>query len=235
MIPCKIPDRSIGVFNATLHVFSIGVRLLGYRARIALALKGIQYEPVNVVGGRGSDDLKKQEYLDLNPSAVVPTLVDGDSVLTQSIPIMEYLEETYPETPILPADAAGRARVRAIAQVMVSDTHPLRTARVVEFIYETLGQEKEDLDQWLKHWNERGFGAVEWMLADGRIPGDFCHGNEPTMANICLVAQIFVVEKFGADLSGLANVNRIHGTCMAHPAFRDTAPGKQPDNPDHQK
>ena len=147
MIPCRIPGRSIGVFNATLHVFSIGVRLLGYRARIALALKGIQYEPVNVVGGRGSDDLKKQEYLDLNPSAVVPTLVDGDSVLTQSIPIMEYLEETYPETPILPADAAGRARVRAIAQVMVSDTHPLRTARVVEFIYETLGLEKEDLDQ----------------------------------------------------------------------------------------
>ena len=173
--------------------------------------------------------------MDLNPSAVVPTLVDGDSVLTQSIPIMEYLEETYPETPILPADAAGQARVRAIAQVMVSDTHPLRTARVVEFIYETLGLEKEDLDQWLKHWNERGFGAVEWMLADGRIPGDFCHGNEPTMANICLVAQIFVAEKFGADLSGLANVNRIHGTCMAHPAFRDTAPGKQPDNPDHQK
>ena len=85
--------------------------------------------------------------MDLNPSAVVPTLVDGDSVLTQSIPIMEYLEETYPETPILPADAAGRARVRAIAQVMVSDTHPLRTARVVEFIYETLGLEKEDLDQ----------------------------------------------------------------------------------------
>ena len=85
MIPCKIPGRSIGVFNATLHVFSIGVRLLSYRARIALALKGIQYEPVNVVGGRGSDDLKKQEYLDLNTSVVVPTLVDGDSVLTQSI------------------------------------------------------------------------------------------------------------------------------------------------------
>ena len=127
MTPCKIPGRSIGVFNATLHVFSIGVRLLSYRARIALALKGIQYEPVNVVGGRGSDDLKKQEYLDLNPSAVVPTLVEGDSVLTQSIPIMEYLEETYPETPILPADAAGRARVRAIAQVMVSDTHPTFT------------------------------------------------------------------------------------------------------------
>lgn len=118
-----------------------------YRARIALALKGIQYEPVNVVGGRGSDDLKKQEYLDLNPSAVVPTLVDGDSVLTQSIPIMEYLEETYPETPILPADAAGRARVRAIAQVMVSDTHPLGTARVIEYIDETLGQEKKALDR----------------------------------------------------------------------------------------
>ena len=118
---------------------------------------------------------------------------------------------------------------------MVSDTHPLGTARVIEYIDETLGQEKKALDQWLKHWNERGFGAVEWMLADGRIPGDFCHGNAPTMADICLVAQIFVAEKFGADLSGLANVNRIHGTCMAHPAFRDTAPGKQPDNPDHQK
>ena len=204
-----------------------------YRARIALALKGIPYEPVYVVGGRGSGDLKKPEYLDLNPSAVVPTLVDGDTVLTQSIPIMEYLEETYPETPILPADAAGRARVRAIAQVMVSDTHPLGTARVIEYIDETLGLEKEALDQWLKHWNKRGFGAVERMLADGRIPGDFCHGDDPTMADICLVAQIFVAEKFGTDLSGLANVNRVHGNCMAHPAFHDTAPGKQPDNPDN--
>ena len=144
-----------------------------YRVRIALALKGIKYEPIYVVGGRGSDDLKKPEYLDLNPSAVVPTLVDDDAVLTQSIPIIEYLEETYPETPILPADAAGRARVRAIAQVMVSDTHPLGTARVIEYIDETLGLEKEALDQWLKHWNERGFGAVEKMLADGGIPGDF--------------------------------------------------------------
>lgn len=206
-----------------------------YRARIALALKGIKYEPIYVVGGRGSDDLKKPEYLDLNPSAVVPTLVDDDAVLTQSIPIMEYLEETYPETPILPAEAAGRARVRAIAQVMVSDTHPLGTARVIEYIDETLGLEKEALDQWLKHWNERGFGAVEKMLADGGIPGDFCHGNEPTMADICLVAQIFVARKFGADLSGLTNVNRIHDNCMARPAFHDTAPGKQPDNPDNQK
>lgn len=200
-----------------------------YRVRIALALKQIDYEPIYVVGGLGSTDLKRPEYLKLNPSAVVPTLIDGDTVLTQTLAIIEYLEEICPEPPLLPSDAAGRARVRAIAQVMVSDTHPLSTARVIDYLDGTLDLSEENLNSWLQHWNERGFGAVEKMLDDDGMPGTYCHGDRPTVADIALVSQVFVAKKFGADFSSTPNVTRVYNTCMEHPAFLDTAPDKQPD------
>ena len=205
-----------------------------YRVRIALALKGLEYEPVYVVGGRGSDDLKQPEYLDLNPSAVVPTLVDDEAVLTQTLAILEYLEETHPEPPLLPKDPEGRARVRAMAQVMVSDTHPLGTARVIYYLDETLALEEKTWRGWLRHWNERGFGALEKMLAEGRAGGGYCHGDLPTLADICLVAQAFVAERFGIHFDAFPTVNGIYRRCMAHPAFSETAPGKQADNPDNQ-
>ncbi len=200
-----------------------------YRVRIALALKQIDYEPIYVVGGRGSTDLKQPEYLKLNPSAVVPTLIDGDTVLTQTMAIIEYLEETYPKPPLLPSDSVGRAWVRAVAQVMVSDTHPLSTARVIDYLDRVLDLPKENLDNWLQQWNERGFGAVEKMLDDDGIPGIYCHGDAPTVADIALVSQVFVAKKFGADFSSTPNVMRVYNTCMEHPAFSDTAPDKQPD------
>jgi len=200
-----------------------------YRARITLALKGIDYEPVYVVGGRGSGDLKQPDYLKLNPSAVVPTLIDGDTVLTQTIAIMEYLEETRPEPPLLPPDAAGRARVRAMAQVMVSDTHPLSTARVIDYLDTTLELPKEQWQDWLRHWNERGFAVIEKMLTEDGVAGAYCHGDTPTMADMALVSQIFAARKFGADFSMTPSVTRVYDTCMKHPAFSDTAPDKQPD------
>ncbi len=202
-----------------------------YRVRIALALKQIDYEPNYVVGGRGSTDLKQPEYLKLNPSAAVPTLIDGDTVLTQTMAIIEYLEETYPQPPLLPDDRAGRARVRAIAQAMVSDTHPLSTARVIDYLDGDLALPKEQWGDWLRHWNERGFAAVETMLARDGIPGSYCHGDTPTVADIALVSQVFVAQKFATDFSSTPNVMRIYDTCMAHPAFADTAPMKQPDAP----
>lgn len=198
-----------------------------YRIRIALALKNIDYEPVYVVGGRGSTDLKQPEYLKLNPSAVVPTVIDGDAVLTQTMAIIEYLDETYPDPPLLPRDGVGRARVRAIAQVMVSDTHPLSTARVIDYLDGVLS--RENLGSWLRHWNERGFGAAEKMLDSDGISGLYCHGDTPTVADIALVSQVFVANKFGVDISTVPNVRRVYNTCMEHPAFSNTAPGKQPD------
>jgi maleylpyruvate isomerase len=171
--------------------------------------------------------LKQPEYLKLNPSAVVPTVIDGDAVLTQTMAIIEYLDETYPDPPLLPRDRIGRARVRAIAQVMVSDTHPLSTARVIDYLDGTLS--REDLDSWLRHWNVRGFGAVETMLDCGGISGTYCHGDTPTVADIALVSQVFVAKKSGVDISSVPNVRRIYNTCMEHPAFSNTAPSKQPD------
>jgi len=209
-----------------------------YRVRIALALKEIDYEPVYVVGGRGgghgASDLKKPEYLALNPSAVVPTLVDSGHVLTQTIPIMEYLEETHPGPALLPKDPPGRGRVRAMAHVMVSDTHSLGTARVMGYLDETLGLAKEAADQWLRFWNERGFGALEKMLAGNDATGAYCHGDTPGMADICLVAHVFAAEKLGVDLAAFTEVQRITQTCMALAAFADTHPSKQPDNPANQ-
>lgn len=202
-----------------------------YRARIALALKGIEYEPVYVVIKRGEGDLHEPEYLKLNPSAVVPTLIDGEHVLNQTIPIMEYLEEKHPTPALLPKDAAGRARVRAISQLMVSDTHPMGTGRVIGYLEDTLALNKEAMAAWMGFWNRRGFGALEKMLTDGTTPGQYCHGNDPTMADVCLVAQYFVVEKFNVDLSDCPQVRRVYENCMKLPAFSDTHPSKQPDNP----
>ncbi len=200
-----------------------------YRARIALALKKIDFEPIYVVGGRGPNDLKQQEYLRLNPSAIVPTLIDGSTVLTQTMAIMEYLEETHPEPPLLPPEAAVRARVRAMAQIMVSDTHPLSTARVIDYLDSTLELPKERWQGWLRHWNERGFTVIEKMLTEDGVVGAYCHGDAPTMADIALVSQVFVAKKFGADFSSTPTVTRVYNTCMEHPAFSDTAPDKQPD------
>jgi len=205
-----------------------------YRVRIALALKEIDYEPVYVVGGRGASDLKKPEYLALNPSAVVPTLVDNGHVLTQTIPIMEYLEETHPLPALLPKDSPGRARVRAMAHVMVSDTHSLGTARVMNYLDEKLGLQKKTGHEWLQYWNQRGFGALEKMLAGNPATGAFCHGDTPGMADICLVAHGFVAEKFAVGLKPFPVVKGIYDTCMALAAFADTHPDKQPDNPANQ-
>ena len=202
-----------------------------YRVRIALALKGLAYEPVYVVGGRGSADLRSAGYLAPNPSAQVPTLVDGDTVLTQTLAIMEYLEERHPEPPLLPADPPGRARMRVMAQVIAGDTHPLSSARVIDYLDATLGLDGDGRAAWLGHWNQRGFQVIERMVA-GTAPatGDgFCHGPSPTMADIVLVSQVFVAGKFGVDLAPYPTVRAIHDRCMALPAFADTAPEKQPD------
>ena len=161
-------------------------------------------------GGLGVRDLKQPDYLRLNPSAVVPTLIDGDIVLTQTSAIMEYLDETHPSPPLLPADSIGRARVRAMAQVMISDTHPLSTARVIDYLDASLELEKERWQGWLRHWKERGFGVIERMLADDGIGGAYCHGDMPTMADIAVVSQVFVARKFGFS-PGDACLRRMHG------------------------
>ncbi len=201
-----------------------------FRVRIALAWKGLQYEylPVHLLkeGGRQFT----AEYKALNPAALVPVLRDDDGgVFTQSLAIIEYLEETRPTPPLLPADPAGRARVRALALSIACEIHPLNNLRVLGYLTKTLGVSDEQKNAWYRHWVETGLECMEAMLAGDSRTGDFCHGDAPTLADICLVPQIFNAQRFDCRLDHVPTVMRIHQRCLALPAFAGSVPAKQPD------
>ena len=202
-----------------------------HRVRIALNLKGIDYEPVFVQGGRGSAELRSPAYLEVNPQGVVPALVDRGHVLTQSLPIIEYLEETHPAPPLLPAPAHERARVRALAQLVASDIQPLISARVIGYLDGDLQLLPERQQGWLEHWIGNGLRTFETLLAKQPKTGLCCHGDEPTLADIFLIPQVHTAIRFSCDLSGLPSVRRIHAHCSALPAFSRAAPQNQPDAP----
>ncbi len=198
-----------------------------FRLRIALALKKLDYEFESVHLRRGEH--RTPRFLALNPQGFVPVLVDGDATLTQSMAIIEYLDERYPEPPLLPAGAAARARVRAMAQVVACDIHPINNLRVLRRLERELGQDEAARAVWARRWIGDGFEALEKMLAGRPETGRFCHGDAPTLADVCLVPQVFGARRFETDLAPYPEVVRIHGECMALPAFADQAPGKQPD------
>jgi maleylpyruvate isomerase len=200
-----------------------------YRVRIALNLKGLAYDqaPVNLVKGeqRGEANLAR------HPQGLVPTLVTDDGlVLTQSLAICEYLDETHPEPALLPADAAGRARVRALAQLVACEVHPLNNLRVLKYLVGELGADEAAKLTWYRHWVTEGFGALEAMVTREAGSGDFCHGDTPTLADLCLVPQVFNAERFECDLSAYPRIRRITANCRALPAFAEAAPGAQPDS-----
>ncbi|ADP15116.1 maleylacetoacetate isomerase 1 [Achromobacter xylosoxidans A8] len=200
-----------------------------YRVRIALNLKGLPYEylPVHLLKDGGQQ--LSADYRKVNPTALVPTLVDGDAVIGQSLAIIEYLEETHPEVPLLPADAIGRARVRDLALGIACDTHPLNNLRVLKYLKHTLGVDEAAKTAWYKHWVHQGLEALEAQLAGSAATGRFCHGDTPTIADLCLVPQVANAQRFDCDLSAMPNVVRIDAACRALPAFDAAAPGKQPD------
>jgi maleylacetoacetate isomerase/maleylpyruvate isomerase len=200
-----------------------------YRVRIALNLKGLPWEaaPVHLVRGGGEQRLPA--YLTLNPAGLVPTLEDEGQVLTQSLAIIEYLDETRPEPALLPGSAAERARIRAIAQAIACDIHPLNNLRVLRYLSRELGVSEEQKTAWYRHWITLGLGAVEAMLANDARAGRFCHGDTPTLADCCLVPQMFNARRFDCDLSAMPTVRRIAETCEALDAFRLAAPASQPD------
>lgn len=198
-----------------------------YRVRIALNLKGIEAEHAFVHLRKGAQ--AAPDYDALNPQHLVPTLVDGGTVLTQSMAIIEYLDETRPEPPLLPSDPAGRARVRSIAQAIACDLHPLDNLRVLKYLTGPMGLTEEKRDEWYRHWIAVGLGAVERMLTPAAGTGRFCHGDAPGLADACLVPQVFNAERFGCDLSAYPTVMRIAATCRELPAFAAAAPERQPD------
>ncbi|TDR22610.1 maleylacetoacetate isomerase [Marinicella litoralis] len=195
-----------------------------YRVRIALNLKGIDYQsmPVHLVKDGGEQH--KAEYKALNPQGLVPALVtEGGEVINQSMAIMEYLETTYPDISILPIDAIGQAKTRAMAQMIVSDIHPLNNLRVLKMLKNSWNQTQVDL--WYAHWIHEGFTALEQMLQGSNT--SFMNEMFPCISDICLVAQVYNAERFNVPLNDYPRLMEINQRCMELPAFKEAAPEAQ--------
>jgi maleylacetoacetate isomerase len=196
-----------------------------YRVRIALALKGLAYDyrPVHLQ----RNEHLAESYAGVSASRLVPLLRDGDATLTQSLAIIEYLEETHPEPPLLPSDPLGRARVRALALDVACEIHPLNNLRVLRYLVGPLKVSDDDKDRWYRHWVETGLEVVERQLA--AQPARYCHGDRPTMADCVLVPQIFNAQRFNCRLDQVPQVMRVFEACMALEAFDKTQPSACPD------
>lgn len=201
-----------------------------YRCRIALNLKGIDYEFVPVHLRRGGGEQHLEDYLELNPQGLVPVLEVGDFRLSQSLSIIEWLDETHPDPPLLPGDADARARARSFAQAIACDTHPLQNLRVLDYLRNELLQDEEHVINWCRHWVQRGLAACEAVLARHNHGQSCCFGATPGLADICLVPQVFSADRFGVDLSAMPHVMRITRSCEQHHAFTEAHPARQPDS-----
>ena len=200
-----------------------------YRVRIALNLKGLAYEyaPIHLLRDGGQQ--LKPEYRELNPDGIVPTLIDGDDVLTQSLAIIEYLEETHPEPALLPGTPLDRAFIRSIALQVACEIHPVDNLRVLKYLKHTLKVGDEAKDAWYRHWLESGFESLETRLANDPRVGKLCFGDTPTLADLCLVPQVFNARRFNIDMSRYPTIERIADHAAQIDAFARAAPGQQPD------
>jgi maleylacetoacetate isomerase len=198
-----------------------------FRVRIALNLKGLAYENAFVHLRKGEQ--RGAGFLGVNPQALVPALEEGGHVLTQSLAIIEYLDETRPQPPLLPAVPAERARVRALAQIVACDIHPIDNLRVLQYLQKELKADEAAVGRWFNHWIALGFTGLEATLARDKATGRFCHGDTPGLADICLVPQVFNSKRYSLDLAPYPTIKRIYEACMAHPAFDAAQPSKQPD------
>jgi maleylacetoacetate isomerase/maleylpyruvate isomerase len=200
-----------------------------FRVRIALNLKGIARDDTFLHLEKG--DQFAADYRALNPQMVVPTLIDGETRLFQSLAILEYLDEKYPEPPLLPppSDLAARAWVRGLALINIADSHPLIVPRIRHYLTDDLGLSQEQLQGWIGHWLGAGLAAMEALLGAHRESGRFCHCDAPTVADIGLMTQVTPARVFGLDLAPYGRVMRVYDTCMAIPAFAAAHPSRQPD------
>jgi maleylacetoacetate isomerase len=202
-----------------------------FRVRIALNLKGLKREDVFVNLDRGEQF--KSEYKEQNPQAVLPTLYDGDAKLFQSVAILEYLEEKYPDPSILPKDLLARAWVRGFALINVADSHPLIVPRVRSYLADVLELDEAQRTAWMQHWLGAGLQAMEDLLTEKNPAGKFCHGDSPTVADICLVTQVTPAQLFKTEVAPYRRVMRIYEHCLSLPAFAEAHPRRQPDFPAH--
>ena len=200
-----------------------------YRVRIALALKGLAYESVPVHLLRDGGEQHQSAYRALNPAGLVPALQDNGATITQSMAILEYLEELHPEPALLPPSALDRARVRALAQAVACDIHPLNNLRVLNYLTGQLQVSDAQRTAWMHHWMALGLEAIEQLLAHSPQTGQFCHGDTPTLADCCLVPQVFNAQRFQVDMAPYPTVQRIAAHCDGLPSFQAAHPAQQPD------
>jgi maleylpyruvate isomerase len=198
------------------------------RLRAALNLKGLDYEYVAYALRKGEN--RTAAYLGLNPAGLVPALeLDDGTVLTQSLAIIEWLDETHPNPPFLPTDSAGRARVRSLAYMIACEIHPLNNLRVLNRLGAQFGAEEDAVTDWFSHWVTETFDAIEATLAESPQTGRFCHGDVPSLADICLYAQVWNNRRFSIPLQNWPTIAKIFGELDGITAFRNAAPPNQPD------
>jgi maleylacetoacetate isomerase len=199
-----------------------------FRVRIALNLKGLAYEPVFVHLAKGEH--RKPDYAKVNPQALVPTLeLDDGTRLNQSLAIIEYLDEVHPNPALLPREAKAKARVRSLSELVACEIHPLNNLRVLQHLKRALGQGEEEVNAWYRHWIGDGLAKLEAQLRSGAGAGKFSHEDMPSMADCCLVPQIFNAKRYNCDLAPYPTTMRIFDACMKLQAFERAQPAKQPD------
>jgi maleylacetoacetate isomerase len=213
-----------------MKLFSFWRSLATFRVRIALNLKGIEPEAIQVDLMKGAQ--REEAYREVNPQMLLPALVDGEGpALHQSLAIVEYLDETHPQPRLLPADPRGRARVRALAMMVACEAHPFIVPRVRNFLEHELGLDEAQRTKWLRHWINEALAALETHLARSGDTGSFCHGDAPTLADLCLVSHAVGGQYYDCDVAPFPTVSRIVDRCMAIDAFARAHPLKQPDAP----
>ena len=210
-----------------LKLYSYFRSSAAYRCRIALNLKGLAHETEFVHLIKDGGQHTRPAYRALNPQALLPTLEHDGKVITQSLAIIEYLDEVQQQPPLLPGDAGERARIRAFALAIACDIHPLNNLRALNYLKGPLAQDQAAVDTWYRHWVETGLAACEALLPAGR--GRFCFGDQPTLADTCLIPQLYNARRFKADLSALPRLVAVEEACSVLPAFAQAAPEVQPD------
>ncbi len=195
-----------------------------YRVRIALHMKGLDFEQIPIDLRAGGQ--RTEEYREVNPQGLIPFFVDGDLAIGQSLAIIDYLEDTHPDPAVLPTDPKARARVRAIAQIIASDIHPLNNLRILQYLERDLGCDQLKRLIWYHRWLADGFKAIEAMIKD--TAGDFCFGDEPTLADICLIPQVYNAKRYEVDLGPFPTIRTINDHCQGIEAFAKAAPQHQP-------
>lgn len=214
-----------------LKLYSYWRSSASYRVRIALNLKGLAYELVPVNLAKGGGEQHGPRYHGVNPQEMVPVLFDGERVIRQSMAIIEYLDECYAGPRLLPSTARERARVRNLAQLIACDIHPLANLRVLQYLEKEFNTPQVERERWIRHWITEGFQALEKLLSSNPSTGDCCEGDNPSIADLCLVPQVYNAQRYSVDMAAFPTIRRVNEHCLTLRAFDAARPEKQPDAP----